>query len=350
MDDLELSNQIRACNADYTAASGKSCEHFYCPILLKDDKAEMIRGHIVNEPLKSSNEWVPQRKDVDGFFGSVVEPEFIQIIQDRERDPLEIWFEKGLRKKHRPKLMIDGETIDHYFPKNSQHLVPGHTGLIVTDNKENPICKLALKVPPERLIEAKEGQIELVVERDYRPSVIAALLKSAHLTLFKIMGYQHVLSATGLLLADILRQFFCEHDGKHGVSEKKVERYFLRYESMVTPLIVENDAWLRGTIEDNTFLTLLTMSDQVFALGVIVRGGPDRFCVFLPTDCGKTVNTYFDFLRVPPVSVRAEAMRFRPPKDGDIGAWEADVNDIRIPMRHQMPERPKRNSTLLVIQ
>ena len=84
MDDLELAKRIEDCRADYAAVYGQSCENFFCPILLKGEKAELIRGHIVNEPLKSSSEWVPQRKDVDGFYGSVVEPEFIAIIQDRE--------------------------------------------------------------------------------------------------------------------------------------------------------------------------------------------------------------------------------------------------------------------------
>jgi hypothetical protein len=346
MDDLEMA--LARCRADYTAASGRPCEHFYCPILMKDEKAEMMRGHVINDALESSNEWVPQRKDVDGFFGSVVEPEFIQIIQDRGRDPFEIWFDKDLRKKHRPKLMIAGESIGHYSPNSSQQAVPGHTPILVTDSKENPICKLALKVPPNRLVDASEGQIELVVERHYRAPVIAALLKSAHLTLFKIFGYEYVLPATGPLPADILQQFYNKHGGKHGVSEEEVEHYFLPFESMMAPLVVENDAWFRGTIEDNMFLTLLTGRNDVFALGVIVRAGADRFCVFLPTDCGKTVNTYFSFLNEPPVSVRAKATRFRPPKGGNTGAWEADANDIWIPMRQKMPDRPKRNSTLLV--
>jgi hypothetical protein len=95
------------------------------------------------------------------------------------------------------------------------------------------------------------------------------------------------------------------------------------------------------------FLTLLTGRNEVFALGVVIRAGPDRFCVFLPTDCGKSVNTYFNFLKEPPVSVRAKATRFRPPKDGDLGAWEADVNDIRIPMRHPMSDRPTENVLLV---
>jgi hypothetical protein len=294
---------------------------------------------------------VPQRKDVDGFFGSVVEPEFIQIMQDRGRNPFEIWLDPKLSRKHRPKLTYAGETWEHYFTKSSAKPVQGHTSLIVTNNEHKPICNLNLnlnlKVSPDRVLAAKDGEVELVVERDYRPAVIASVLKAAHLTMFHIMGYVHVLSAGGIYVADILKQFYLLHGGKHGVSEANVERYFLKYETMMAPLFVENDAWFRGTIEDNLFLTLLTSHNEVFALGVIVRAGPDRFCVCLPTDCGKTINTYVSFLNEPPPSVRAKATRFRAPKDGDLGAWEADVNDIRIPMRHPMPDREKVMATLI---
>jgi len=75
----------------------------------------MIRGHIVNDALKTSGVWVPQRKDVDGFYGSAVEAEMVAIIQDRERDPFEIFFDRSLREKHRPKLMCGSESWGYYF-------------------------------------------------------------------------------------------------------------------------------------------------------------------------------------------------------------------------------------------
>ena len=75
MTDKELARRIEECRADFERVKGTPFNDFHCPILLRDERTEMIRGHIVNEVLKASSEWVPQRKDVDGFYGSVVEPD-----------------------------------------------------------------------------------------------------------------------------------------------------------------------------------------------------------------------------------------------------------------------------------
>lgn len=335
--DWELSRRIEACREDYAKVSGQPFQHFYCPILGRDEATEMIRGHIVNDALKTSGVWVPQRKDVDAFYGSAVEADLVAIIQDRGKNPFEIFFDRSLREKHRPKLMCGSESWGYYFPKKSAPPVAGHSPLLVIDQNDNPVCNLALKVAPERLMDVKPGEIQLVVERDYRPPVLASMLKAAHLTMFHIMGYDHVFRSCGLFLADILKQFYIQNQGSHGVSEETIDRHFRRYENMISPLIVENDNWYQGTIKDRMFLALLTGRGEVFALGVIVRAGTDRFCVFLPTDC--CINTYFSFLNEPAVSVRAKAICFRPPKDGDSGAWEADKNDMRMPLSQPIPEK-----------
>ena len=229
--------------------------------------------------------------------------------------------------------------MGHYFTKGSpKNSVTGHTPLIVRDSSDRTIANVSLKVSPERLVEAEDDQLALVLERDYRPSVIASMIKAAHLTLFKIMGYEYVFSASGFWLADILRSFFQKHDGSHGVSDADVKQHFLPFENLLAPLVVRNDDWFRGTVDDSMFLSLLTGRDEVFALGVILRAGKDRFCIFVPTDCGKTINTYVSFLNEPPSSVRAKATRFRAPSEGDSGAWEVDKNDLRLPLGQPMPD------------
>ncbi|OYW12777.1 MAG: hypothetical protein B7Z55_18055, partial [Planctomycetales bacterium 12-60-4] len=311
MDDKVPESRIEKCRADYAAVIGKPFEHFFCPILRRDEPAQLIRGHIVNEALKTSNAWTPQRNDVDSFYGSVIEADLIAIIEDRLRNPFEVWLDPKRCRNHRPKLVCGGETWGHYFSPKVPKPVSGHTPILITDNDDRPVAHLTLKVAPERILDAKDSEIELVIDRDYRPAIIAAMLKAAHLTLFEMMGYQHVFSAAGLLLSDILRSFYERHGGSHSVTESEIEQFFLPFENMIAPLVVTNDRWFRAAT--------------------------DRFCVFLPTDCGATVNTYFSFVNEPPVSVRAKAIRFRPPSGTDAGAWEADVKDLRIPLRQAMP-------------
>gem|GEM_PF-6108003 len=181
--------------------------------------------------------------------------------------------------------------IPYYFPKESAPPVAGHSPLLVIDQNDKPVCNLALKVAPERLMDVKPGEIQLVIERDYRPPVLASMLKAAHLTMFHVMGYDHVFRSCGLFLADILKQFYVQNRGSHNVSDEIIDRHFRHYENMISPLFVENDNWYQEAIVDRMFLALLTGNGEVFALGVIVRAGTDRFCVFLPTDC--CINTYF---------------------------------------------------------
>jgi hypothetical protein len=233
--------------------------------------------------------------------------------------------------------MLNGLSLDHYFTKRNARVPPGHTAARIVGDDGHVLASFAVKEAAERLIASKDGDIAIVCERDYRPSVIAALLKAAHLTLFHLLGYRHVLGPTGFLLADILRTFYSEHRGKHRVSKQSIAGHFLQFQAMMAPIIVQNEELLRGSVVDGHFLTCWTASDEIFAFCVIVKAGLDRFCVFLPSEIGKTINTYVSFLHEPPASVRARLTRFRPPSAADGGAWDVDTTDLRIPMNQPLP-------------
>jgi hypothetical protein len=56
--------------------NGNPFKCFYCPILQTDEETELCMGHIVNKSIPNScRKCVVQRKDVDGFYGVVVEAE-----------------------------------------------------------------------------------------------------------------------------------------------------------------------------------------------------------------------------------------------------------------------------------
>jgi hypothetical protein len=61
----------------FTAVNGNPFKCFYCPILQTDEETELCMGHIVNKSIPNScRKCVVQRKDVDGFYGVVVEAAF----------------------------------------------------------------------------------------------------------------------------------------------------------------------------------------------------------------------------------------------------------------------------------
>lgn len=309
MSTADLPTRVEACRIDYQSTTGKPFEHFFCPILMRDEPADLCRGHIINAAFSTCGKWVPQRRDLDAFYGSVVEADLISAVEDRAKDPRRMLFDSTLRRKHRPRLEFEGKDMGFYFPK-TDNIPSQHTLVHVEDREGNKVCNFAMKVAHEQMLAIDGKEIQVVVERDFRPPVIASILKAAHLTLFRMLGYRHVFSPTGIYAADILRQFFDRYRTPRSVAQEDVYRYFIRHETMISPIIIPDENLLRGTVEDNRFLSCFSTRDEVFAIGVIVRAGRDAFCVFLPTDCGSSINTYFSFIAEPPVAVSARVTRF----------------------------------------
>ena len=330
MADLELLQRIEALRSDFARQRGESFEHFYCPILLRDEKTELCRGHIVNEAFETSNVWLPQRKDVDNFFGSAVEADLITIVCDRGKSPYEILRDARKGDKLRPRLLICDKEIEHYFPRPNSPPVAGHTRIqLVVGNA--PICNLAVKSPKEEL---EDAEFTILIDAEFRHAAIASMIKTAHLTLFKMFGYSHVLSYAGKHLADILGKFYEKHKPPAKCSGTDVERHFHDFEKMVVPLGPLGDD-LKGTLTDNRALALFGQSGKMFALGVIVKAGPAAFCVFVPGE-DSAIDTYFSFVGEPPPSVAVRIAQYRPGSGREKGCWETPEGEPRRVVLHSV--------------
>jgi hypothetical protein len=338
MTDIELARRIDALRADYAAQTGQPFKNFYCPILRADEPSALCRGHIINDAFGTCNEWLPQRADVDNFFGSAVEADLLAVVEDRAKDPVDIWLDPKRRRKHGPKLLLNDEVVEHYFPGRDPSQVQGHTLGRVIGEEGKTICNLALKVAETAIVGKDDLKLELVIQKDYRASVVASLLKAAHLSLFRILGYNYVLSPSGFYPANILGEFFKKYKPPSRCSAADVERYFRQHENMVSPMWCMDDSVLQGTVIDNRLLSCISSSGDMFAIGVIVKAGTDLFCVFLP-GMERAINTYFSFIKEPPPSIAATLTQFRPASGEDNGAWEIPPGEpIRIPLKQRFPD------------
>ncbi|WP_254512803.1 hypothetical protein [Anatilimnocola floriformis] len=334
MNDLEL--RIEQYRADFKATTGKPFDHFYCPILMRDEQTEMCRGHVVADAFGTCGKWVPQRKDVDNFYGSVVEADLITVVEDRGKDPFRLWLEPNGRRLHRPRLEYDGTVWSHYFPQGDIPKVEGHTPILI-EGSDGSNYKMVVKVPPSVLQSAENPKLSLIIERDYRPAVTASMLKAAHLTLFEIFGYEHVFRSSGQFLASILREFFDRFKSAKNVTEDDVADHFMKFERMISPIVLQDKTLLQGTITDRRFITCISTNKDVFALGVIVRAKDDMFCVFLPTD--KSIDTYFSFLKEPPKSIAARITQFFEKDDKGGPRWrDLHADTLRLPLDQSMPD------------
>jgi hypothetical protein len=76
----ELKVELERLRGDFAAVSGEAFNHFYCPILFRDESAPLCKGHVVNKAFRDApKRWTVQRRDVDNFFGERFEADFTSL-------------------------------------------------------------------------------------------------------------------------------------------------------------------------------------------------------------------------------------------------------------------------------
>lgn len=286
--------------------------------------------------LRTSNAWVPQRQDIDNFYGTIAEAEFASLWDLRGRDPFEVWLDESIRKRHRPRIEFDGKPLEHYFSPGAA-TAPGHSLIRLVDGNSNKFADFAVKIDGEALLSGKK--IQLKVERDFRASVVASAIKIAHLTMFRMLGYKYALSPPGIYIGSILAEFFHLYS-KRPRSElsNALSQFFGKFACMVSPMENVDDSVFQGTISDNRIFVCEGASHGPFAIGVVVRVVKDMICVFLPPDHAKGLETYLSFLKEPPGSIATRTMQFQPEIRDEDSHWITSAEDpVRVPLPFGLP-------------
>jgi len=330
MSDEDIRPRLEFLRSDYARVTGEPFKHFFCPILFVDEESPLCMGHIIPQAFESSSKvWVPQREDVDNFYGSAAEAETAAAVENRDASPATVVCSPQLGPLFRPKIM-SGQSPIEYFTSKSPPKFAGHTPVqIVEGEGENMVGNIVLKVSPEEVSSLiNDNSLRFVIERDFRPQITAALIKAAHLTLFRMLGYEHVLSATGQFLAEILRTFYLEN--KHLQKRELtpfVEKYFSPLTGMIIPLLQGGGT----TIESNEALAVFGSSGRCYSLGVFVEVLERRFIVFVPSGTAEEFGTYLSFLNDPPPSISAGMVQYNSGNGKEASHWKR--NELaRIPL------------------
>jgi hypothetical protein len=300
----ETLREIEALLPDFVAESPghKPFDHFFCPILHVDEPTTFCMGHITPEAL-GGKVMVPQRKDVDGFFGAMVEADMIAAIRNRGKPLDEILGRGAVRREMRPRFETpDGTTVGFYIPKDGQALPAGHTPSSIHFDDGTEIA-VTMKGSREQL--TRDGELNGLVEVDCLYEATAAALKAAHLTCFRLYGYRYVFSYVGRWVALPLREFFFQHrhTKKKDIHEALFQR-FAPYLPMLRPMCSPSGGTLPfdGSVSDGNIRHLLTGEGKVFSYGVVLRMHNDLYTVFLPGEA-EMQEIYDGFLASPPPSV-----------------------------------------------
>lgn len=286
----EIEKDLERFRADYALLGDGPFKHFHCPILLKDEEVELCMGHVVNKSIPNCcRKTVVQRRDVDGFYGSLLERHFGIAMKAKRTDIGGMIFDPELRRDIPWRVKVAGQEIDVYEP--IKHRSESHP-IVQIQNADGGVLNLALKVAAQQLPDA--GSLQIVVDRSYVPEATASLLKAAHLTMFSIFGYRHVYSPSGLMVADVLRRFYEEnHKRERKAQAEAAKVYFQEYAGMVIPLGGYNESLIRGSIEDHRFIRCVGSSGGWYALGVLIRTDTTMHVVLLPPDDATHMDTYF---------------------------------------------------------
>jgi hypothetical protein len=324
----ELIDKVNRCNKDFSSLGDGPFDHFYCPTLLVDEETDLCLGHVINEAIPNcSRVTVPQRTDFDNFYGTVCESGISTFLEvhNLSADAHTILSDPQLRRKLPWILKLNGKTVKSYEVMDHKH--PLHPTVEFRD-RNGKVFTLAVKASGDEF--GKGGHFELVIDRDYQPEVIATLLKAAHLSQFAVLGYQHVFSAGGLMLADILRKFYLtQKDSPHKEAVAAMRAHFPKHAGMVMPLVGHDSSLLRGTVEDRRFMACWGSSGKWYALGTFVRTDNQMHVVLTP--CVDGIDTYFGLIQDwQNKKFVYQLIEFVPGTDSEPTHWKAGERQYRF--------------------
>lgn len=303
----ELEKQLDIFCRSFAIEYSSEWDYFYCPILRISERTELCLGHVISKELpNSSNATVPQRKDVDSFFGRTVEIAYINSVRAYPKSLFEIFQHPDLRRFVKPTLDIGGHKLEYYAVETDDEgcaagNMSNNHALMQLENPDGSREHFGLKVDGEGLaLLSAENQIQATAEVDCSACAVACLLHSAHLTMFKMLKYRYVFSSGGMFLANILRDFYLKYrDNRHLDIPTIANNYFEQYRNLVRPLS-ERPKWSHGTVSDNKMLVWEDTSGRHLAFGVMVNVSGMMHIVWLQSNDPEAVPEFLSLFTSPP--------------------------------------------------
>lgn len=314
---------LQQLRTDYAKITGREFSYFYCPILFKDENKPLCEAHIINKAFdNAARVTTVQRRDVDSFYGSRFESDFLDVQEHRKRSLAEIATDKLLSKRFDAKLFCDGEPVEPIFARDG--IPPQFTPIDLGQVKLS--VPFGLKMEPAEVIASAGKRWEISIQRDLRIPMLVSAIKAAHLTLFQMLGYRYALSLAGHFVGyDILGKFFEEnHTKKKTEVLRSAAPFFREFGNMVRPVIsMPFDS--AGSIKDKTFLMCVGSSGTVWGFIVFVKTAHLNHGVLMPVfEEAEQAVTYLNFLKNENSAIQVAGCRFK----GD--GWERD--DKTIPL------------------
>src|SRR5258708_25929940 len=112
---VSMDTELEKMRADYIEVTGQAFQHFFCPILQKDEHTDLLMGHIVNHGFPDSpRDQVVQRKDVDNFYGPHFESQFVAMRIQAAKSISELFTDRTLRDQLRPTILVGNKPVPYF--------------------------------------------------------------------------------------------------------------------------------------------------------------------------------------------------------------------------------------------
>ena len=277
---------------------------FFCPILHKREKTEVIKGHIINKAIRGPGITIPQRKDVDSFFGEI-EADFVLMLKNQGKEATDMAFSKPTEGGNIPKLYANGREQKYYTVPHNKGIIPdGYSRVPFFPQSYKPGGRdvvITSLYPPETL----RFEVDLACTWQ----TLVSLIKAAHLTLVYLLGDRYIQSASGYFVGhDILGIFYekvKEILDKDTVNKKRKEivaalavEYFSEFQNMVRPLTVPiKECVVQGTLIDRHFYICTDSKGNSpwWAMMVFVATPPLLSAILIPSfDDALTAGRFMD--------------------------------------------------------
>jgi hypothetical protein len=100
-------------------------------MFFRDEDVPLCRAHVVNRAFPgASRRWTIQRADVDNFYGSFAEADFVDLRHHKGGLAELSLLDGELNKRFRPRISVAGKSVEYFVPAGP---VPEHFSEVLFD-------------------------------------------------------------------------------------------------------------------------------------------------------------------------------------------------------------------------
>lgn len=331
----DVAGDLPRLQQSYSEKTGERFNHFFCPLMHRDDPVELCMGHIVPQSYPNCcRAKVAQRKDIDNFYGAVAEADFGNLLEAKGKTLAQVVFDKRLQRELRPQIVVEGEEVGYYPYRGGKD--PQHTRVLVENSTDGRTMDWVIKKSPEEMLASTNKNWGVYIERDCRLTAMVTMIKAAYLTMFHLHGYTWALSHAGIEIGySLLGRFFRDsHDKDVHEVRDAMKASFAPYKHMYRPIEHYGAGPTpRGTLEDWFSGVCVGSSGRPFAQIVYVRIDDHCHAVLMPAaEHPESAATFHEFLNNDNETLQVTPTVFNAEKQ----QWEFDTNTIRAhwPKKH----------------